>query len=353
MFFLLGIISILVIVIIFDVIEINKIDFIKNIKNKKLKWLVTLLPIVIILILFNYVNAFIIFIHFSIFLLLSKLVVYLIKKIFRLDIKFDLAPILSIIITIIYLSFGAYFGYHVYETTYNIKTNKDINDFKIVFLSDSHVGTTFDGNGFYKHMERISKINCDVFVVIGDFVDDDTKKEDMIKSVSGLGLIKPKYGSYFVYGNHDKGYFKYRDFTDEDLRSELNKNNITILEDEIKEIDNIYLVGRKDKQDKTRKSIKELVKDIPSDKYIISLNHQPNDYENEKNNVDLVLSGHSHGGQMFPLAYLGKISSANDEFYGLHTRENTNYIVSSGISGWRAHFKTGTISEYVIVNIKK
>ena len=343
----------LISVIVFDILEIRKISLIKKIKDKKLKWSVTLLPIVLILLLFNYVNAFIIFIHFGIFLLISKLIVYLVKKITKKEIKIDLVPILSIIFTVVYLSFGAYYAFHVYETTYNIKTNKDINDFKIVFLSDSHIGTTFDGDGFYKHMEKISKIDCDVFVVIGDFIDDDTKKEDLVKSAKALSLIKPKYGSYFVYGNHDAGYFNNRNYTNDDLKNELKKNNITILEDEIVELDNIYLVGRKDKRYKDRKSIQELVNDIPKDKYIISLNHQPNDYENEKNNVDLVLSGHSHGGQMFPLAYLGKLSGSNDEAYGLHTRGNTNYIVSSGISDWRAHFKTDAIAEYVIVNIKK
>lgn len=353
MFFLLGIMALLISVIVFDILEIKKLSIINKIKNKKIRWLTILLPILIILLLFNYVDAFIIFIHFGIFLLISKLIVYLIKKISKKEIKFDLAPIMAITFTIVYLGFGAYYAFHVYETVYNIKTTKDINDFKIVFLSDSHVGTTFDGNGFYKHMERISKIDCDVFVVIGDFIDDDTKKSDMIKSVEALSLIKPKYGSFFVYGNHDAGYFDSRDYTNEDLKSELKKNNITILEDEIVEIENIYLVGRKDKRYKDRKTIQELVKDISKEKYIISLNHQPNDYENEKNNVDLVLSGHSHGGQMFPLAYLGKISGSNDEAYGLHTRGNTNYIVSSGISDWRAHFKTDAIAEYVIVNIKK
>ena len=353
MFFLLGIMTLLISVIIFDILEIRKLNIIKKIKDKKIRWLITLLPILIILLLFNYVNAFIIFIHFGIFLLISKLIVYLIKKISKKEIKFDLAPIMAIILTIVYLGFGAYYAFHVYETVYNIKTTKDIDDFKIVFLSDSHVGTTFDGDGFYKHMEKISKINCDVFVVIGDFIDDDTKKEDMIKSAKALSLIKPKYGSFFVYGNHDAGYFDSRDYTNDDLKNELKKNNITILEDEIVQFENIYLVGRKDKRYKDRKTIQELVKDIPKDKYIISLNHQPNDYENEKNNVDLVLSGHSHGGQMFPLAYLGKLSGSNDEAYGLHTRGNTNYIVSSGISDWRAHFKTDAIAEYVIVNIKK
>ena len=351
--FLILIIVVLLLIIFFDVIKLKKFTLIQKIKDKKIRWLIPLLPISIILLVFNYVNAFVIFIHLAVFFLISDLIVYLIKKIFKKEFKFYLSGILSISFTVIYLSIAAYIAYNVVETKYTIKTNKKIDNFKIILLSDSHVGTTFDGNGFYKHMEKISKIESDILVIDGDFVDDDTKKEDMIKACEGLGLAKPKYGIYFIYGNHDKGYFNNRDFNVNDLKNELEKNNVKILEDEIIELDNVILIGRKDKSDKTRKNIQELVKDLDKNKYLISINHQPNDYENEKNNVDLVLSGHSHGGQMFPLAYIGLITKANDEFYGLHKRENTNYIVTSGISDWAVDFKTAAKSEYVIIEINK
>ncbi len=351
--FIIFIIIILLLIILFDTIKIKKFDFIKKIKNKKLQWLVSLVPIVIISLLFNYVNVFVILIHLAIFFLIGDLIIYLIKKIFKKEFKFYLSGIIAISLTVVYLSIAAYIAYNVVETKYTITTNKDVDNFKIVLLSDSHVGTTFNGNGFYKHMEKISKVKSDILVVDGDFVDDDTKKEDMIKACEGLGLAKPKYGVYFIFGNHDRGYFNNRDFSGDDLIKELEKNNVKVLEDEIVELDNIVLIGRKDKSNKDRKTITELVKDIDKNKYIISLNHQPNDYDNEMNNVDLVLSGHSHGGQMFPLAYVGILTKANDEFYGLHKRGNTNFIVTSGISGWAADFKTGAVSEYVLIEIKK
>lgn len=353
--FIIMIIVLLLLIIFLDVIKLKQFTIIKKIKNKKLQWLLALIPIVIISLIFNYVNAFVIFIHLAIFFYISQFIVYLIKKIFKKEFKFYLTGILAIIFTITYLGIAAYIAYNVVETKYTITTNKDIDNFRIILLSDSHVGTTFDGDGFYKHMENISKIDSDILVVIGDFVDDDTKKEDMIKSCKALALAKPTYGVYFVYGNHDKGYFNKRSFTAQDLKNELEKNNIKILEDEIIDLNNknITIIGRKDKSDKTRKDIKDLVKDIDKNKYIISLNHQPNDYDNEMNNVDLVLSGHSHGGQMFPLAYIGLITKANDEFYGLHTRGNTNFIVTSGISDWAADFKTGAKAEYVVIDIKK
>ena len=53
----------------------------------------------------------------------------------------------------------------------------------------------------------MNKENPDVVVITGDFVDDDTSKEDMIQSCKALSKFKTKYGVYFVYGNHDKGYY--------------------------------------------------------------------------------------------------------------------------------------------------
>ena len=175
----------------------------------------------------------------------------------------------------------------------------------------------------------------------------------MQESTKSLSKLKPKYGIYFVNGNHDKGYYNNREFSINDLYHEFEKVNVTVLEDEVKEInDKIYLIGRKDKSVTTRMSISDLTKNLNKSKYIIDLNHQPNDFENEKNaGVDLVLSGHTHGGQLIPLGLIGTISKANDSEYGLTRKGNTNYIVTSGISNWALYFKTGTKSEYVIIDI--
>lgn len=69
--------------------------------------------------------------------------------------------------------------------------------------------------------------------------------------------------------------------------------------------------------------------------------------------VDLVLCGHTHGGQLFPFNQVGKWIKANDLVYGHEKRDETNFIVTSGISDWAIKFKTGTKSEYVMIDIKK
>lgn len=99
--------------------------------------------------------------------------------------------------------------------------------------------------------------------------------------------------------------------------------------------------------------MKELVAGLDDDKYMIVLDHQPHDYDaQEQAGVDLVLSGHTHGGQLFPINYVGEWTKENEKTYGLEKRGNTNFIVTSGISCWAIDFKTGCKSEYVMIDVE-
>lgn len=336
-------------------IQIIKIPLIKKIKYKIIRIIIAFLLICSFFLIFDFINSLVIIIHVFLLTLIAQLCLFIFKKVSKKSTKDYYVLLLGLAFSVVYLSIGAFLDFKVFETHYEIETTKDLgtDNFRVVHISDSHVGTTFDGDGFRKHIERISKIESDIVVITGDFVDDDTTKTDMIKSCEALKLLSPKYGVYFIEGNHDRGYYNYRNYSVEELEDELRKNDVIVLRDEIKEInDKIYLVGREDKSNDNRKSIDELVKDLDKNKYIIDLNHQPNDYENEKNaGVDLVLSGHTHGGQLFPLGPLGVLFKANDAYYGLEKRDNTTFIVNSGISDWAIIFKTGTKSEFGVIDI--
>ena len=83
------------------------------------------------------------------------------------------------------------------------------------------------------------------------------------------------------------------------------------------------------------------------------LDHQPNDYDAEaQSGADLVLSGHTHGGHMWPAGLIGLAMGSNDRVYGTETRGETTFVVTSGISGWAIPFKTGTHSEIVVIDVQ-
>ncbi len=261
-----------------------------------------------------------------------------------------------IITTTVYLIVGFFLAYHVYETDYTLHTEKNlgIEKLRVVQIADSHIGTTFDGDGFAEHMKTIEKTSPDVMVITGDYVDDSTTREDMIRSCEALGQMKTTYGIYYCSGNHDKGYYQSRDFSYDELIDELKKNGVTVLEDETVLVDDkFYIAGRKDRSDESRKTASEMTEGLDRNKYIIMLDHQPNDYEAEaKSGADLVLSGHTHGGQLIPLGFIGEyVFRANDRTYGKEVRGNTTFIVTSGIADWAIKFKTGTKSEFVVIDI--
>ena len=340
--------------------KVRQLKIIEKIKNKKLKFLASyfFFYITIILLLWNATNANVIVLHFFFILLIGEFIydiVCMFKRKMKLNNGQEIVISVCLIFTIIYLGYAYYVAHHVVETHYEVAATKElgVDSFRIVQITDSHVGATMNGDKFYDYMIEINKTNPDIVVVTGDYIDDDTSYDDFVRSCEGLGALKTKYGVYFVFGNHDKGYFQNRTYGIKEIREELEKNNVIILEDEgIDIVGNIYLIGRQDRIVRTRLDAQSLMENVDQNKYVIVLDHQPNDYDNEKDaKMDLVISGHTHGGQVFPLKYFDFIGS-NDNFYGLETRDNTTFIVSSGIGDWAVKFKTGTVAEYVVIDIK-
>lgn len=309
----------------------------------------------------GFINAAICIIHLMVIWLLCDVISKFAEKKRQNEFTRYYAGVAAIGITFIYLTCGWVLAHHVWSKKYILETDKKVGNLRIVQFADSHVGTTFGGEGFAKQVKRMQSENPDIVVITGDYVDDDTTKEDMIASCAALGTLKTTYGVYYAFGNHDKGYYgpQYRGYSGDDLIAELEKNNVKVLQDETVLLDNrFYLIGRQDRSEdqrgnSPRASMEELTANLDTDKYSIVLDHQPHDYAAQtESGVDLVLSGHTHGGQLFPFNRMGQWTGIDDKSYGLEKRENTNFIVTSGISDWAIKFKTGCKSEYVVVDIQ-
>lgn len=310
----------------------------------------------------NFMNAIICAIYFALAWALCDFLFWFVSKLRKQVFMRYYAGGTAVILAIFALCLGWYQDHNVWKTEYNLSTAKNVENIKILMFADSHIGTTFDAKGLTEHISKMQKQNPDIVIIVGDFVDDDTDRENMVASVKALGKMKTTYGVYFVFGNHDKGYYgaERRGFSAAELVDELQKNGIKVLRDDTDLIgDMFYVIGRRDfsevrEQGGRRASMEDLVKNLDKSKYMIVADHQPVDYANqEKSGVDLVLSGHTHGGQLFPFNKVGKWIGANDAIYGLEKRGNTDFIVTSGISDWAIKFKTGTKSEYVVINLRK
>lgn len=324
-------------------------------------FVITVAVFVVLCLILNVVNAVICFVNLFVIWMLCDLVFLIVRLIRKKGFERYYAGYAAIAFTVIYLAVGWYFAHHVYRTPYSFETEKDVEKVKIVQITDSHIGATFDAEKFSSHIDRINSEGADVVFVTGDFVDDNTSAEDMRAGCRALGRLETKYGVYFVFGNHDVGYYnaEKRGWSISDLTRGLEENGVVVLEDESVLIDGrFYVVGRKDRSfaghGDERMSAKELTDGLDRSKYIIMLDHQPYDFDAEAEaGADLVLCGHTHGGQLIPVNHVGEWIGENDLRYGHERRQDTDFIVSSGIGCWSLKFKTGCISEYCVIDIEE
>lgn len=329
-------------------------------KNKTAAWIISFAAVAVIALPWLLINTWamaVVLIHLFFFWLFFDIISFIISKIRRRKPAANFSAAAAIVFTASYLSIGWYAAHNVVITRYVLPTEKNISEsLRIAMIADVHLGMTLDGDEFAEQLKRLDDLNVDAVMIAGDFVDDDSNRADLEKACSALGSIKTKYGVFYAYGNHDMGYYEgSRDFSAGDLKKELKKNGIKILaNDKVMLNDNICVIGRFDGAVyDVSVPIADLMEDTESSTYSIVLDHQPNDYDEEaKIGVDLVLSGHTHGGHIFPTGYVGTLTGVNDRIYGHEKRGNSDFIVTSGMSGWAMPFKTGTKSEIVIIDIK-
>ena len=304
------------------------------------------------------------------YLFISSLIADLIRIIQKYLIKekhLNFIPIIHkkgllaiIIFTIIIL--GSVYGMnHIELTEYNLTTDKiDNKSYSILFISDVHYGTVQNTQLVKDSILKMNNLKPDIVVLGGDIVDERTTKESMQEIFEELGKINSTYGTYYIFGNHDRQPYTSdyengnRTFTDSDLNQSIEKNGIKILNDDKITINNdIVLVGRSDAEWEdsiNRTDVNEILNESDLSKYIVVLDHQPVEYEeNAQEGVDLQLSGHTHGGQVFPYGMIYDLSGRLN--YGEYEIKDMKQIVSSGLTGWGWPMRNEAKCEYVLINI--
>ncbi len=213
----------------------------------------------------------------------------------------------------------------------------------VYFLSDIHVGTIQDPESVRRYLQTIAAEKPDLLLLGGDMTDESSSKEDMLALFEWIGQIPTAYGIYAVDGNHDRQNYASegsRTFSSAEYAAAMEANGIRLLSDECVETDFFRIIGRKDASDRSRKAGNAILtaEQRSEPKYTILLDHQPNGGTKEDwSDADLVLCGHTHGGQVFPAGLLIELFGYND---GLYRDGDRSLIVSSGVAGWG--FKTKT-----------
>jgi Predicted phosphohydrolases len=286
------------------------------------------------------------FMGFTFYYFLINLIFEIVKL---FGIKIVGIEIIKISMTLLIMIIGTYSANKIVIKNYDISVNKEIDSLNIVMFSDVHLGYLIQDKYVDKIVAKVNSLNPDIVIIPGDFFDGAFSKTRNIDTVKdNLRKIKSKYGVYASLGNHDLVKDK------EQVREFFKECNIILLDDDKITVENITIIGRLDatpidnfKQE--RKETIELMEGIDRNNFIILLDHKPTEIDQAvAANVDLIVSGHTHKGQLFPGELVTNMLFKVD--YGYKKYNDTNVIVTSGVGYWGIPMRVLTNSE--IVNIK-
>jgi predicted MPP superfamily phosphohydrolase len=232
----------------------------------------------------------------------------------------------------------------------DIKIKNLKKGYKIVQLSDVHIGGIVDKEFIHNIVERVNTLDADLVVITGDLVDITISRAQ--EALNELAHLKSRYGTYFVVGNHE--YFHNVD----EIISAVKKLGIKVLENE-----NVYIGQRgggfnlagvydvfgyraKHHIPDIYRALENTDKNSPT----ILLAHQPRFINYVEHGVDLMLSGHTHGGQLYPFKALVKLQQPYVS--GLHQHnEDLQIYINKGTGFWGPPMRLGASSEITEINL--
>lgn len=248
--------------------------------------------------------------------------------------------LLSLVALFLFLSFCVYIFIEPYRLEvkqldfYDEDIPASFNNLKIVFFADIHHGLFFSKNRVKELVEEINAMNPDIIFAGGDFVGNYLFENPKYiePCFSELKNLKAKFGVFGVLGNHDI-------WTDKELSlAEMEKTGIVYLGNKgqwlKKNGEKIKIGGVKDFYEDVQ-DISDVVGDVSENDFFLLLSHSP-DYVEEIDNdkIDLVLAGHTHGGQM---TFFGLWAPVTSSRYGQKYRTgfietpDTKVLVTNGV----------------------
>lgn len=234
--------------------------------------------------------------------------------------------------------------------TYEVHLKETSRRYRVALVSDIHLGLFIGAKHIKRMVSVINSLHPDIVVIAGDIFDVDNYildcKEDLKDISDILCKIESSEGVFAVLGNHDPN------IETDNLLEFFKSSNIRLLHNSVEELQKINLVGRSDEANNIRVPLSNLMTYCNPSKPTIVLDHNPQGItEAAENNAELILCGHTHRGQFFPLTAWTKLTYKNHYFYGYKLFNKTHSIISSGIGFFPLPIRIGTNSEVVNVEI--
>lgn len=226
---------------------------------------------------------------------------------------------------------------HDYDLTYKVKNNA--KEIKIVQLSDLHMSEAFDLDNLERVVEEVNSQKPDIILFTGDLFDNYSLYPYADDVQTRLAKLSSTHGKYAIWGNRDYGGGAVRVY-----ESIMQKAGFTILRNESTTISiqgQTMLLQGLDDALMGAVDVKSLQVNNAAD-YRIMMAHEPDIVDEFKNeDVDLFLSGHSHGGQIrLPfqdIIYTSMAQKYKRGFYTMNEEKASQLYVHSGIGTTKIH----------------
>ncbi|MFF3029875.1 metallophosphoesterase [Streptomyces rubiginosohelvolus] len=217
--------------------------------------------------------------------------------------------------------------------------------FRIAVVSDIHIGPILGRAHTRRIVDTINATSPDLVAVVGDLVDGSVA--DLGSAAEPLAALRARHGSYFVTGNHE--YFSGAEQWIDHVR----ELGLVPLENARVEIEGFDLAGVNDIAGETEgqgPDFGRALGDRDRGRAAVLMAHQPVViHDAVEHGVDLQLSGHTHGGQLWPGNYLAEL--ANPTVAGLERYGDTQLFVSRGAGAWGPPVRVGAPSDITVVEL--
>ena len=262
-------------------------------------------------------------------------ITYFLSKFVFLDTYYLGITAIFLILLISLISF--YYGNKIFSKEINISSNKIKENKSFIFISDVHLGSNSTKH-LLKIIKEIKKYKFDFILIGGDLVDSSSVNINSLKHFKKL-----QCPIYFVTGNHEH-YIK----NSKSFLSQLENYNINYISNKAIHINDINLICVDDNHSK-QQQIEIVNNHLKQDEYNLLLVHKPSIWLDIRENVDLMLSGHTHNGQIIPFNFFVRIQFKFK--YNLYKFRNSFLYVSSGSGPWGPKMRFGTYNEVILFKL--
>jgi uncharacterized protein len=226
------------------------------------------------------------------------------------------------------------------------KLDPAYNGYRIAVVSDIHLGPLSGRAHTERIVRMINETSPDLVAIVGDLVDGTVA--ELGPAVEPLRDLRATHGSYFVTGNHE--YFSgYAEWVDE-VRS----LGVRPLRNERVEVDAIDLAGVNDVTGRSYGDGPDFAKALDgrdTARPVVLLAHQPVQVrESARRGVDLQLSGHTHGGQVYPFSYVVRLQQPVLAGYGRFG--GTQLFVTRGAGFWGPPVRVGAPPDITLIELR-